>query len=258
MEPIKTLIVDDEKPARSRLTLCLRREPDVEIVGMARDGLEAVKQIRALSPDLIFLDVRMPHLDGFGVINQVGIDAMPSTIFTTAYDEHAIKAIESHALDYLLKPFSDERFEAALAHARKQVALRNNQSTPAVAAVDSAPDVAESTRTYPERIAMRANGRILFLDVNQIDWIEAAGIYVNLHMGDKTFLYRSTLAQTLKRLNPRQFVRLHRSAVVNTARILELHPRGHGDYTVVLLGGKQLVLSRAYKLTLESWLGQSL
>ena len=105
---------------------------------------------------------------------------------------------------------------------------------------------------------MRANGRILFLDVNQIDWIEAAGIYVNLHMGDKTYLYRSTLAQTLKRLNPRQFVRLHRSAVVNTARILELQPRGHGDYTVVLLGGKQLVLSRAYKLTLEEWLGQSL
>jgi two-component system LytT family response regulator len=259
MEPIKTLIVDDEKPARSRLTLCLRREPEIEIVGIARDGLEAVKQIRALSPDLIFLDVRMPHLDGFGVINQIGVDAMPSTIFVTAYDEHAIKAIESHALDYLLKPFSDERFEAALAHARKQVALRrNDQSTPAVTSADAAGEVAERTRIYSERIAMRANGRILFLDVNQIDWIEAAGIYVNLHMGDKTYLYRSTLAQTLKRLNPRQFVRLHRSAVVNTARILELHPRGHGDYTVVLVGGKQLVLSRAYKLMLEEWLGQSL
>ena len=259
MESIKTLIVDDEKPARSRLTLCLRREPDVEIAGIARDGLEAVKQIRALSPELIFLDVRMPHLDGFGVINQIGIDDMPSTIFVTAYDEHAIKAIESHALDYLLKPFSDERFEAALGHARKQVALRRQgQSTPAVTDADAAGNAGERTRSYPERIAMRANGRILFLDVSQIDWIEAAGIYVNLHMGDKTYLYRSTLAQTLKRLNPRQFVRLHRSAVVNTSRILELHPRGHGDYTVVLLGGKQLVLSRAYKLTLEAWLGQSL
>ena len=258
MEPIKTLIADDEKPARSRLTLCLRRQPDVEIVGSARDGLEAVKQIRALSPDLMFLDVRMPHLDGFGVIHQIGIDAMPSTIFVTAYDEHAIKAIESHALDYLLKPFSDERFEAALTHARKQVALRRHgPSLPAVTGADTAGE-SERPRTYPERIAMRANGRILFLDVNQIDWIEAAGIYVNLHMGDKTYLYRSTLAQTLKRLNPRQFVRLHRSAVVNTARILELHPRGHGDYTVVLLGGKQLVLSRAYKVTLEEWLGQSL
>jgi two-component system LytT family response regulator len=255
MEAIKTLIVDDEKPARSRLTLCLRREPDVEIVGMARDGLEAVKQIRALSPDLIFLDVRMPNLDGFGVINEVGVDAMPPTIFVTAYDEHAIKALESHALDYLLKPFSDERFQAALAHARKYLALQlNNQSMSAATAAD----VAESGRTYSERIAMRTNGRILFLDVNQIDWIEAAGIYVNLHMGDKTHLYRSTLAQTLQRLNPRQFVRLHRSAVVNTSRILELYPRGHGDYTVVLLGGKQLTLSRAYKLTLEAWLGQSL
>lgn len=253
MEAIKTLIVDDENPARSRLTLCLRREPDVEIVGMARDGLEAVKQIRALSPDLVFLDVRMPHLDGFGVINEVGVDAMPSTIFVTAYDEHAIKALESHALDYLLKPFSDERFKAAVAHARKYLALRSQS----VLAGTSA-DVAETRRGYSERIAMRTNGRILFLDVNQIDWIEAAGIYVNLHMGDKTHLYRSTLAQTLKRLNPRQFVRLHRSAVVNTARILELHPRGHGDYTVVLLGGKQLVLSRAYKVTLEAWLGQSL
>jgi two-component system LytT family response regulator len=255
MEVIKTLIVDDEKPARSRLTLCLRREPDVEIVGMARDGLEAVKQIRALSPDLVFLDVRMPHLDGFGVINEVGVDAMPPTIFVTAYDEHAIKALESHALDYLLKPFSDERFQAALAHARKYLALRlNNQSMPAATAADGA----ESRTTYPERIAMRANGRILFLDVDQIDWIEAAGIYVNLHMGDKTHLYRSTLAQTLKRLNPRLFVRLHRSAVVNISRIVELHPRGHGDYTVVLVGGKQLTLSRAYKVTLEAWLGQSL
>jgi two-component system LytT family response regulator len=255
MEAIKTLIVDDEKPARSRLTLCLRREPDVEIVGIARDGLEAVKQIRALAPDLIFLDVRMPHLDGFGVINEIGIDAMPATIFVTAYDEHAIKAIESHALDYLLKPFSDERFEAAFAHARKQLALRSN-SLPMPAA--TAGDGAETRRTYPERIAMRASGRILFLDVNQIDWIEAAGIYVNLHMGDKTHLYRSTLAQTLKRLNPHQFVRLHRSAVVNISRIVELHPRGHGDYTVVLVGGKQLTLSRAYKVALEAWLGQSL
>ena len=254
MEPIKTLIVDDEKPARSRLTLCLRREPDVEIVGMARDGLEAVKQIRALSPDLIFLDVRMPHLDGFGVINEVGVDAMPSTIFVTAYDEHAIKAIEAHALDYLLKPFSDERFETAFAHARKQLALRSSNQLPAAAPADGA----DTKRLYPERIAMRTNGRILFLDVNQIDWIEAAGIYVHLHMGDKTHLYRSTLAQTLKRLNPHQFVRLHRSAVVNISRIVELHPRGHGDYTVVLVGGKQLTLSRAYKVTLEAWLGQSL
>src|SRR5690349_10871338 len=164
MEAIKTLIVDDERPARSRLTLCLRREPDIDIVGIARDGLEAVKQIRSLSPDLIFLDVRMPHLDGFGVISQIGIDAMPSTIFVTAYDEHAIKAIESHALDYLLKPFSDQRFEAALGHARKQVALRRqDHSSPALTSADAAGDVAERARTYPERIAMRANGRILFL-----------------------------------------------------------------------------------------------
>ena len=255
MEAIKTLIVDDEKPARSRLTLCLRREPDVDIVGMARDGLEAVKQIRALSPDLVFLDVRMPHLDGFGVINEVGLDAMPSTIFVTAYNEHAIKALESHALDYLLKPFSDERFQAALAHARKYLALRSNSQARSAA---TAADVSDNRRTYSERIAMRTDGRILFLDVNQIDWIEAAGIYVNLHIGDKTLLYRSTLAQTLKRLNPQQFVRLHRSAVVNTSRILELHPRGHGDYAVVLMGGKQLTLSRAYKPTLEAWLGHSL
>jgi two-component system LytT family response regulator len=259
---IKTLIVDDEKPARSRLTQCLSREPDVEIVGIARDGLEAVKQIRALAPDLVFLDVQMPALDGFGVLRQIDRDAMPVTIFVTAYDRYAIKAFETHAVDYLLKPFSDERLGCALRQARTLLSLRaKNQagSTSAVPTDEQETEAEENTRGgCLDRIVLRTAGRILFLNVSEIDWIEAAGVYVQLHAGSRVHLYRSSVVHLLQRLNPREFVRVHRSTIVNTSRIVELQPRSHGDYTVFLEGGKQLTLSRAYKQGVEAWLKQSL
>jgi two-component system LytT family response regulator len=259
---IRTLIVDDEKPARSRLTQCLSREPDVEIVGVARDGLEAVKQIRALGPDLVFLDVQMPSLDGFGVLRQIDCEPMPVTIFVTAYDRYAIRAFETHALDYLLKPFSDERLDCAVREARRHLALRAKtqiESAPAGPAGDPEKGIEQhNSGGYLERIALRTSGRILFLNLNDIDWIEAAGVYVQLHAGSRMYLYRSSVLHLLERLNPRDFVRVHRSAIVNTSRIVELQPRSHGDYTVVLQGGKQLTLSRAYKTGLEAWLKQSL
>ena len=176
MDVIRTLIVDDEKPARTRLTNCLGREPDVEIVGVARDGVEAVEQIRTLSPDLVFLDVQMPTLDGFAVVEKIGSDAMPLTIFVTAHDNHAIHAFETHAVDYLLKPFSDERFRSALFQARKCLALGSRSpQVPADPGEEVHRDAVEHRGKYVDRIALRTNGRILFLDVNDIDWIEAAG-----------------------------------------------------------------------------------
>jgi len=258
MDIIRTLIVDDEKPARSRLTQCLGRESDVDIVGVARDGLEAVKQIRSLAPDLLFLDVQMPALDGFGVLRQIGWKGMPLTIFVTAHDKYALQAFEAHALDYLLKPYSDERFEAALREARKSLALHLERTSLAPQAQERQIRDVNQQSGYLERIALKANGKIVFLNVTDIDWIEAAGVYIHIHVGDKTHLYRSSVAQMLERLDPARFIRLHRSAVVNTARILELYPRSHGDYTVVLQGGTELMMSRAYRTALEGWLRQSL
>lgn len=259
MTKVRVLIVDDEKPARTRLSQCLGREADVEVVGVARDGLEAVKLLRAQEPDLLFLDVQMPSLDGFGVLREIGPERAPLTIFVTAYDKYAIKAFEAHAVDYLLKPYSDQRFEMALQQARKYLRAK----APNEAAVNTS-GILESRAgdnqgsAYLERVALKTNGRIVFLNVDEVDWIEAAGVYIHLHVGSKTHLYRSSVVHMLERLDPTRFVRLHRSAVVNTARIRELQARSHGDYTVVLHDGTELMMSRAYRPALEAWLRQSL
>jgi two-component system LytT family response regulator len=258
MEKIRAIIVDDEKPARSRLSQCLIRESDVEVIGVARDGLEAVKLIRSHRPDLLFLDVQMPGLDGFGVLREIGREGMPVTIFVTAHDKYAIRAFEMHAIDYLLKPYSDQRFEAALQQARKTLMLGKEQSSSESECREQRRDLVNQCSGYLERIALKSNGRIVFLNVSDIDWIEAAGVYIHLHVGSKTHLYRSSVVHMLERLNPAHFVRLHRSAVVNTARICELQTRSHGDYTVVLQNGTELMMSRAYRPALETWLRQPL
>jgi two-component system LytT family response regulator len=209
----------------------------------------------------VFLDVQMPALDGFGVIRQIEGGAIPVTIFVTAHDNYAIEAFEAHAVDYLLKPFSDERLDRALRQARNYLAIRAKHQaapTPATAGEQDTDIDHDNLGGYLERIALRTSGRILLLNVNDIDWIEAAGVYVNLYAGSKVYLYRSSVVHLLQRLNPQNFVRVHRSAIVNTARIVELQPRSHGDYTVILRGGNQLTLSRAYKEGLETWLRQTL
>lgn len=253
---LRTLIADDEQPARRRLLDLLGREPDIEIVGAARNGHEAVDLIASERPELLFLDIQMPVLDGFGVLKSIPAGAMPVVVFVTAYDQYAIRAFEAHALDYLLKPFSDERFESTLARARhsirthragevgERVALLLQQALP-----DGAPQ-------YLDRIVLRSGGRVTFLDVDEIDWIEAQGVYVNLHAGQRVHLHRTTLAQIHQQLDPRRFVRVHRSAVVNTSRIRELQPRSHGDYTIVLKNNTTLQLSRKFRSELEQWLRQ--
>jgi len=257
MRKIRALVVDDEKPSRARLSKLLKREDDIEVVGAAANGRDAVEMIRELSPDLIYLDVHMPLLDGFGVVREITPARMPCTVFVTAYDEFALQAFENHALDYLLKPYSDERFRSALEHVRRylqandQTSLRPKLSDLLAAAKPGGED-------WLERLVLKSSGRVLFLPVDDIDWIEAAGVYVRFHTGSKGHLYRSSIAQLLTKLNPKQFVRIHRSTIVNTSRIKELHTRGHGDYTLLLKDGTELVLSRVFRGAVEEWLRQQL
>lgn len=257
MASIKAVVVDDEKPARVRLLELLRRETDIEVVGTASDGREALVVIREQRPDLLFLDVQMPQLDGFGVLQQLGPQELPVTILVTAYDRYAIQAFDAHAIDYLLKPFSDERFEDAIARARKYLGTDDakEQAEQLAAATEERRSV-DTRSGFLERIVLRTNGCITLLDVDDVDWVEAAGVYVYLHVGAKSHLYRSSVTQLLQRLDPRRFVRIHRSSAVNAARIRELHPRSHGDYTLVLRNGTELTLSRAYRQQVEAWLRQ--
>lgn len=259
MEPVRTLIVDDELPAQTRLLNLLSNRTDIELVGVARHGAEAVALIRQRRPQLLFLDIQMPGVDGFGVLRQLAPDHTPTTIFVTAYDRYAIAAFEAQAVDYLLKPFSDDRFEAALTRAigavrRSDVAATRLQVDGLLA--ERAAVNAHSG--HLDRIVLKMSDRVALLNVSEIDWISAAGVYLELHVSTATHLYRSSLTGLLARLDPTRFVRIHRSAVVNTERIKEFRPRGHSDYTVVLRDGTHVTLSRAYRAQIEEWLGQTL
>jgi two-component system, LytTR family, response regulator len=258
MERIRTLIVDDEKPARRRLAELLGREPDIEIAGEARDGREAVDLVRAEAPDLMFLDIQMPDLDGFGVLGALPPELHPLTVFVTAYDRYAIQAFEAHAVDYLLKPYSDQRFEGALRRACQFLRARGADDGPQ--RVGPPPDdrAPEPAGGHLERLVLKSAGRVTFIGVEDVDWIEASGVYVSLHVGPRAHLYRSSLAHLLQRLDPKRFVRVHRSAAVNTERIRELQPRSHGDYTVVLKNNTELVMSRGFRPQFEHWLRQPL
>jgi two-component system, LytTR family, response regulator len=257
MESLRAIVVDDEKPARMRLIELLEREPDVDVVATAADGREALDVLRRVKPDLLFLDVQMPQLDGFGVLQQLAPEELPVTILVTAYDKYAIQAFDAHAIDYLLKPFSDQRFDNAIKRARKYIA-----SADVRAQADELTAAAEERRSvdarsgFLERLVLKSNGSITFLDIDEVDWIEAAGVYIYLHVGARSHLYRSSVTQLLQRLDPRRFVRVHRSAAVNTARIRELRPITHGDFALILKDGTELTLSRAYRSQVESWLRQ--
>ena len=258
MERIRTLVVDDEKPARTRLLELLRREPEIDVVGEARDGREALELVDAHEPHLMFLDIQMPDLDGFGVLEAIDPQRLPVTIFVTAYDRYAIQAFEAHALDYLLKPYSDQRFEAALRRVCEFIRSRSAELSVRMASLLEERAGTDATSGFLDRLVLKAGGRVTFLDVSDVDWIEASGVYVNLHVGQKMHLYRSSVAHLLHRLDPARFVRVHRSAAVNTERIQELQPRSHGDYTVVLKDGTELIMSRGFRSQFEQWLRQPL
>jgi two-component system LytT family response regulator len=251
---IRTLVVDDEPLARERVMSLLQQEVDVEVVGECSDGSEAVSAIQEHSPDLIFLDVQMPGCDGFQVIRNIGADRMPSVIFVTAYDEYALQAFEVHALDYLLKPFSKDRFLQTLHHAREAIEHRRagELGRRLLALVH---DVKPEPQRV-ERLVVKSGGRVFFLRTDEIDWIEAAGNYVRLHLGSESHLFRETMNRMEARLDSRRFSRIHRSRIVNTERIKELQPWFNGDYVVILRDGTRLTLSRGYREKLQQRLGR--
>jgi two-component system LytT family response regulator len=254
MSKIRALVVDDEPMARERVLSLLQQEEDVEVVGECSDGTQALAAIQHHSPDLVFLDVQMPGLDGFGVIEAVGAERMPTVIFVTAYDEYALKAFEVHALDYLLKPFGRDRFQQTLQHARSNLERRRagDLGRRLLALVNDIKTEPGPTRL--DRLVVKSGGRVFFLRTDQIDWIEAAGNYVRLHLGEESHLFRETMNRMEARLDGRRFVRIHRSRIVNTERVKELQPWFNGEHVVILQNGTRLTLSRGYREKLQEQL----
>jgi len=248
-EGLRVLVADDEAPARQRLIDLLHKDAQVEAVLEAGDGQAAVEMIEREAPDLVFLDVQMPQLDGLGVVRVIGPDAMPLTVFVTAYDQHAIKAFEANALDYLLKPFSDERLEAALCRAKARHDERSMREfgRNVLRMMSAGP----ASGRYLDRLVVKSGGTTRFLRVADIDWIEGAGVYVNLHVSGKELLYRAALNELADCLDPLRFVRVHRSAIVNIDSILELQPISHGEFEIVMKDGHRSRVSRTYRVQLE-------
>jgi two-component system LytT family response regulator len=255
MMTIRALIVDDEPLARERLRALLAGDPDVEVVGECSDGREAIAAVREHRPDLLFLDVQMPKLDGFQVLEAIGPEHLPVVIFVTAYDCYALRAFEVHALDYLLKPFDRQRFDKALGRAKTRI-QRSRTADVSQQLVGLLEDV-KAARKPLERLVIKSAGRVFFLRLEEIDWIEAAGNYTRLHVGSETHLLRETMGGLETKLDPDKFLRIHRSTIVNIERIQELQPWFHGDYVVILRDGTQLTMSRNYRQKLQDLFGKA-
>lgn len=256
---ITTLIVDDEPLARRNIRLLLKDDPEIEIVGEAGTGREAVSMIKKHSPDLIFLDIQMPELDGFGVLENIDAERLPAIVFVTAFDKYALKAFEFHALDYLLKPFDDARFAKALRQAREQVGQRElkDLSERLVALLAGREgNIAEPPRqaTYLSRLLIKSAGRVFFLKTDDIDYVRAEDYYVKLHVGRKGHLLRETMNEMEAKLDPSKFLRIHRSTIVNIERIRELQQHFNGEYIVVLHDGSEHKLSRSRREQLQTLL----
>ncbi len=261
MSQLHALVVDDEAPARLRVRELLARS-SVAVVGECSSGADAVAAVRELRPELLFLDVQMPVMDGFGVLREIGGDHLPVTIFVTAYDRYALAAFEAHALDYLLKPFSDERFAKALERAIEHVEMRQSGdiANRVMAMLNGLTGAGRDSRSPTDegRLAVRVGNRLVRVKAGEIDWIEAAGVYVELHAGRKIYLHRASISELENQLGPARFVRIHRSTLVNLDRVRELTPKTHGEFFVLLADGTELKLSRSYRHRLEKQLGQSL
>ena len=246
---IRALIVDDEPLARRNLRVLLEDDPEIEIVGECGSGYEALEVINEQPPDLLFLDIQMPEMSGFEVLERIEHGRIAAVVFVTAFDQYALKAFEVHALDYLLKPFDDARFEKALRQAKAQIEQRqiNQLSRKLFALLEdrAAPPPEKRTAGHLTRFMIKASGRVLFLKAEDVDWIAADDYYVKLHAGRKTHMLRETLSDLETRLDPEKFIRIHRSTIVNIERIKELHPHFNGEYLVILQDGTELKLSRS-------------
>ena len=242
MRKLRAIVVDDEPLARDTVRLLLERDPEIEVAAEC-SGVDAVAAIQRLSPDLLFLDVQMPEVDGFDVLEAVGAGRVPAIVFVTAYDEYALRAFDVHAIDYLLKPFDDARFGLALSRAKKRARSGRQDGKIAALLHERAP--------YQRRLLVPARDRILVVDADDVDWIEASDYYSTLHVGGRTHLLRQTLADLERRLDPARFARVHRSAIVNLERVREIHPLLRGDCALLLADGTRVRLSRTHREPFE-------
>jgi len=250
------LVVDDELPARQRLRELLDGDPDVADVMEAENGLDAVEVILREPPDVVFLDIQMPGLDGLGVIDAIGIERMPVTVFVTAFDQHAVRAFESAAIDYVLKPYGDERMEAAFARAKAR--LDDKYVREVGQSLLKLLDNHRQEKPFLDRVVIRERDKTDLIRVESIDCIESAGVYVALHVGNERIIHRAALGELVGRLDPRRFIRVHRSTVVNIDSVLHLEPASHGEFDLVLRSGHRVHVSRTFRPLLEARLGQTL
>ena len=279
MQPIRTIVCDDEPDAREGILALLARDPQIAVVGQASTGAEAARLIDEMRPELVFLDIQMPELDGFGALDRIDAAQAPVVVFVTAHDEHALHAFDVSALDYLLKPFSNERFGEALQRAKTQVRQRRagelveqfavfiddsvaDDSTADRSALAAAPQVGQSiaraatpSSQRADRIMVRTTKQVVFVRVDDVDWIEADDYYAKLHVAGKAYLIRETMQSLETRLDPKRFARVHRSAIVNIDRIQGLQPYFRGAHVLTLRDGTRLTLSRSRRATLERALG---
>lgn len=256
MKKIRAIIIDDEPFARKGIKRELERDGTVEITAECANGSDAISAIKEQKPDLVFLDLQMPEIDGFGVVESIGVEKMPFVIFVTAFDQFALKAFEIHALDYILKPFDSERFQKTLQRAKKLIQQENINDLHS--RLSGLLDEAKKNKgEFLERIVVKNAGKIFFLSVEEIDWIEASDNYVRLHVGKESHLVHGTMNKLESKLNPEKFLRVHRSTIVNLSRIKELHPLFHGEYAILLQNGKEITSSRTYKNRLQKFLQNS-
>ena len=252
---IRALIVDDEPLARRRIRRMLAHHADVEIIGDSANGRDAILMIRDQAPDLVFLDVLMPEMDGFAVLESLDAEAMPLIIFVTAYDQYALRAFDVYALDYLLKPFDRQRFDKALQRAKARLANeRSDINQRALALLEEL----RAQSSHIERIVIKSGGRAFFLKTDEIDWVEAEGKYVRLHVGKESYLVREAISSLEAQLDSKKFLRIHRSTIVNIDRVRELQPWFHNEYRVILRDGTELMLSRSCRKKLGDLLGNAL
>ena len=242
---IRAVIVDDESLARKNVKRFLATEPDISVIGECGGGGEAINVIQELSPDLLFLDIQMPGIDGFEVLHAIRESKMPIIIFVTAYDQHALKAFEIHALDYLLKPLKQERFKKSIERVRTQMAMGDSREiTPGLKALIGK---IETDQNHVSRFMIKSSNRVVLVKTGEIDWIESAANYALLHVGDKNYVVRETMQALETKLSPKSFQRISRSAIVNLERIKELQPMGKGQYVIILTNGMRLTMSRGIR-----------
>jgi len=253
---IRAVIIDDEPLARRKIRQMLARDPEVEVVGDCGNGREAIAAINAQNPDLVFLDVQMPEVDGFAVLESIAAVRTPLVIFVTAYDQYALRAFEVSAVDYLVKPFDRRRFEKAMQRAKSRIESERGSDVNRQALALLAELRARSS--HIERLVIKAGGRAFFLKTEEIDWIEAEGKYVRLHAGKESYLLREAISSIEGQLDPKQFPRIHRSTIINIDRVRELQPWFHNEYRVILNDGTELMLSRSCRKKLGELLGSPL